>query len=590
MAAPAAARSASDSGSRYRAAEPPIRKVVRGASGNRVRTRSPAAARRIASASGIRSLSPPPSVAIIPLAPDRLEGFVGEHPHVAAAHRHHEVAVADLPFQEGDHVAPVRQVDRAPSGLGELHPVDDKLPRHAGDRGLGGPVHVGHDDHIGAGHAGAELAPQRLHARVPMRLDQRDQAARIAAARGRDRHGHLGRGVPVVVEELAPRRDPAPFEAAMHAGEASQRGRGLSRGPLPACAPPSPRRRRSAGCGGRRRAAAPTPWNRPRAAASPSPPPGRGRPPRRPDRCRRRSRRSWRPRRHVAGRAATRGIVAADDERLAPLRERGERVDDLVQSAGVEVDVVDLDVGDHTAPRADQQEGAVALVRLEDERVARAVTRAVPALVQVAADQVRGIDPGLLEDHREHRRHGGLPVRARDGHRPAPVGERSERLLPPPDRDPSLPRRFELDVRRRGSRSRSRPRPGTRGSPHHDRPGSLRRPSGGRRAQARPSGRTPRPRPRARRGASPGSASPLRRSRSGGRGARRRATAPGAWGSTPAEASTSGGRSSGGTFDDVGRDGERRPASTRCERRRTSPLAGPDRPPAERSARRATRR
>ena len=59
----AAARSASDSGSRYRAADPPIRNVVSGAIAKEVRTRSPHAARRIASRPGdvTHGSRPPPS-------------------------------------------------------------------------------------------------------------------------------------------------------------------------------------------------------------------------------------------------------------------------------------------------------------------------------------------------------------------------------------------------------------------------------------------------------------------------------------------------------------------------------------------------
>jgi hypothetical protein len=62
------------------------------------------------------------------------------------------------------------------------------------------------------------------------------------------------------------------------------------------------------------------------------------------------------------------------------------------------------------------------------------VSGAAAALVQIAADQVRGIHAGALEGDGHERGGRGLAVRAGDRDRPMPGGKRRERLLTLPDR------------------------------------------------------------------------------------------------------------------------------------------------------------
>ena len=64
-------------------------------------------------------------------------------------------------------------------------------------------------------------------------------------------------------------------------------------------------------------------------------------------------------------------VVGADDDVLAPFGERDERALDLREPAAVEVDVIQLDVGDDADRRTAKQERSVALVGLGDEQVAR---------------------------------------------------------------------------------------------------------------------------------------------------------------------------------------------------------------------------
>ena len=190
-ASPAATRSRSDSGSRYRAAGPPIRNDVRGERGNSVRTRSPQAARRIDSArrEGVRARC---RAGLTPL-PDR-SSAVAEHRDVAGTHREDEVALAHLRHQEPDDVLSVRQV-RQPVARGRRRrAAHHQLARDPWDRILAGAVHVGHHDEVHSREALAELSPQRLGPRVPMRLEHSHQPAmpdrRALRASSRARWGH----------------------------------------------------------------------------------------------------------------------------------------------------------------------------------------------------------------------------------------------------------------------------------------------------------------------------------------------------------------------------------------------------------------
>ena len=126
------------------------------------------------------------------------------------------------------------------------------------------------------------------------------------------------------------------------------------------------------------------------------------------------------------------GVVGAGDQRAA----RPDPVDELREHravgllGAVVVEVVGLDVGDHRDVRGEGSERAVALVRLDDEHVARAVVRPRPRRGQVAADGERRVEPAVLQRDGEHRRGRGLAVRARHGGDAAPVRQRGERLGP----------------------------------------------------------------------------------------------------------------------------------------------------------------
>src|SRR4051794_16320952 len=122
---------------------------------------------------------------------------------------------------------------------------------------------------------------------------------------------------------------------------------------------------------------------------------------------------------------------------------------DLIAATRIEIDVVDVDVGDDADRRRSEQERAVALVGLEDERLAPPRARAAAGLVEVASDQIRRIETGPDEHRREHRRGGRLPVRAGNGDGPPAGGKGRDRLLPPPHRDPVVLGGAQLRVIRR---------------------------------------------------------------------------------------------------------------------------------------------
>ena len=63
-------------------------------------------------------------------------------------------------------------------------PSTTSLPVTPGIGVLRRPVDVGHDDQVGFGQALAQLPPERLRSRVPMRLEHRDEP-RGPRARGR---------------------------------------------------------------------------------------------------------------------------------------------------------------------------------------------------------------------------------------------------------------------------------------------------------------------------------------------------------------------------------------------------------------------
>ena len=192
-------------------------------SGIQSATRSPHAVAqdRVGAARGRRVTRPASAI--------RSQRGVTQHPDVPAAHRDDEVAGARPPgpgtSRRRRGAAGTRCASRARPARRRRPPARPVTP---GIGVLRGAVDVGDHDQIGLRDARAELAPQRLHARVPVRLDERDQPCADPLRRAVcDRHRHLRRRVPVVVEELAPRAPPAELEPAVHAGRT----------------PPAPRRR-----------------------------------------------------------------------------------------------------------------------------------------------------------------------------------------------------------------------------------------------------------------------------------------------------------------------------------------------------------
>ena len=155
-------------------------------------------------------------------------------------------------------------------------------------------------------------------------------------------------------------------------------------------------------------------------------------------------------------------VVPAGDHVPASRRERRERALDLVAAAGIEVDVVDVDVRDDPDRGTRQQERPVALVGLEHEQVPVARPRAAAAFVEVAAHEIAGVQPGALQHDGHHRGGGGLAVGAGDRDRRRRGRQRRQRLLPRPHLDPRA--RGRPPARRCPLRSRWRrsPRPARR--------------------------------------------------------------------------------------------------------------------------------
>ena len=138
--------------------------------------------------------------------------------------------------------------------------------------------------------------------------------------------------------------------------------------------------------------------------------------------------------------------VDADDLRSGDLCEVAvEPVDDGGKRAEV-VEVVGLDVGEDRAVERQLQEGAVALVGLDDEQVATRPSGAGPEIVHVATDDEVRVEPGGVGDGGEHRGRRRLAVRAGHRHRGGPRADRGEHAGPPQDRDASGAGGGQLDV------------------------------------------------------------------------------------------------------------------------------------------------
>ena len=86
---------------------------------------------------------------------------------------------------------------------------------------------------------------------------------------------------------------------------------------------------------------------------------------------------------------------------IAAGRELGERILDLLEATGVEVEMIGVEVRDDPRPWRDQQEGPIALVGFEHEQVAGAVPGPAAALVEIPADQLGRIEPSRLQRGRD---------------------------------------------------------------------------------------------------------------------------------------------------------------------------------------------
>ena len=146
-----------------------------------------------------------------------------------------------------------------------------------------------------------------------------------------------------------------------------------------------------------------------------------------------------------AARVAAWGSSRQTTEVVAAAGEAVERGLDGGEVAPV-VEVVGLDVGDHRHLGVELGEGAVALVGLHHEQVAGVPRRARAEGVDVAADDERRREPGLLQDQGQHRRGRGLAVGARHGERPAHPGDGGQGLGPVDDEGPGLARGAHLGV------------------------------------------------------------------------------------------------------------------------------------------------
>ncbi len=135
----------------------------------------------------------------------------------------------------------------------------------------------------------------------------------------------------------------------------------------------------------------------------------------------------------------------------------GDAVDECGEHLGVrllapeEIQVIGLDVGDHRDIRGVLQQRAVTLVGLGDKAGTAAVMGVGARFAQFATHGERGVEPAVLQCHDEHRRGGGLAVRARHHQRGVTGHELGQHHRPQDHRDSPAPR---LDQLRIGLRDR----------------------------------------------------------------------------------------------------------------------------------------
>ena len=147
-----------------------------------------------------------------------------------------------------------------------------------------------------------------------------------------------------------------------------------------------------------------------------------------------------------SGEPASPGIVDADQpEPVDGVEEPVERTVQPLRRA-VPVQVVGLDARDGRGLRRQLQEGAVALVGLDDQPLALPPHGPAADLVDVATDDERRAEPGLAQDEAQHRGGGRLAVRPGDGEgSPEPADGRQD-VGPGTHRDAGPARRGDLHV------------------------------------------------------------------------------------------------------------------------------------------------
>src|SRR2546422_545902 len=145
-----------------------------------------------------------------------------EGPYAAGPEREHDVAVAHLGhelLERGLEVSRVEHLSMAARGDGPRQ----RLGADLGDRLLAGRVHVGQEEEVGVVEGAAELVPERLRARVAVRLEEHDRAPAARARPQRlERRPDLGRVMAGVVPHEHAARFAPYLEAAIDAGEGGE--------------------------------------------------------------------------------------------------------------------------------------------------------------------------------------------------------------------------------------------------------------------------------------------------------------------------------------------------------------------------------
>ena len=114
---------------------------------------------------------------------------------------------------------------------------------------------------------------------------------------------------------------------------------------------------------------------------------------------------------------------------------------------GVVIQMLAIDVGDHGEDRAELQEGAVAFVGFNHQKITLADARVGAAHgCGLAPDDYRGIEARGVENGRGHRCGGGFAVAARDRDAVLQAHQLGQKLAPRDQRDFQTPRFEQLGI------------------------------------------------------------------------------------------------------------------------------------------------